>query len=138
MRLAGRDYMGHDLLPIFFSCMTVRGTAAALATTDGQVAAHGSSIAALQSLLTTGLSNYSQQRRGIRIYHTTVHEQVAFDGRCYMYRAVKRVLERQAARVLYRGEARQTLPPMQEWRRFDAADVQPGLFWCEGHWASQY
>ena len=49
-----------------------------------------------------------------------------------MYRAVKRVLEsqRQAARVLYRGEARQTLPPIQE-RRFDAADVQPGLFWCE-------
>ena len=31
-------------------------TAAALATTDGQVAAHGSSIAALQSSLTTGLS----------------------------------------------------------------------------------
>ena len=30
-------------------------TAAALATTDGQVAAHGSSIAALQSSLTTGL-----------------------------------------------------------------------------------
>ena len=30
---------------------------AALATTDGQVAAHGSSIAALQSSLTTGLSN---------------------------------------------------------------------------------
>ena len=27
-----------------------------------------------------------------------------------------------------RGEA---LPPIQEWRRFDAADVQPGLFWCE-------
>ena len=48
-----------------------------------------------------------------------------------MYRAVKRVLERQAARVLYRGKARQTLPPIQEWRRFDAADVQPGLFWCE-------
>ena len=43
----------------------------------------------------------------------------------------KRVLERQAARVLYRGEARQTLPPVQEWRRFDAADVQPGLFWCK-------
>ena len=55
---------------------------------------------------------------------------LAFDGRCYMYRAVKRVLER-AARVLYRGEARQTLPPIQEWRRFDAADVQPGLFCCE-------
>ena len=52
---------------------------------------------------------------------------LAFDGHCYMYRAVKRVLERQAARVLYRGEARQTLPPIQEWRRFDAADVQPGL-----------
>ena len=56
---------------------------------------------------------------------------LAFDGHCYMYRAVKRVLERQAARVLYRGEARQTLPPIGEWRRFDAADVQPGLFWCE-------
>ena len=36
-------------------------TAAALATTDGQVAAHGSSIAALQSLLTTGLSNTADQ-----------------------------------------------------------------------------
>ena len=36
-------------------------TAAALATTDGQVAAHGSSIAALQSLLTTGLSNKADQ-----------------------------------------------------------------------------
>ena len=56
---------------------------------------------------------------------------LAFDGHCYMYRAVKRVLERQAARVLYRGKARQTLPPIQEWRRFDAVDVQPGLFWCE-------
>ena len=29
---------------------------------------------------------------------------LAFDGHCYMYRAVKRVLERQAARVLYRGK----------------------------------
>ena len=38
---------------------------------------------------------------------------LAFDGHCYMYRAVKRVLER-AARVLYRGEARQTLPPILE------------------------
>ena len=36
-------------------------TAAALATTDGQVAAHRSSIAALQSLLTTGLSNKADQ-----------------------------------------------------------------------------
>ena len=36
-------------------------TAAALATTDGQVAAHGSSIAALQSLLTTGLLNKADQ-----------------------------------------------------------------------------
>ena len=36
-------------------------TAAALATTDGQVAAHGSSIAAPQSLLTTGLSNKADQ-----------------------------------------------------------------------------
>ena len=45
---------------------------------------------------------------------------LAFDGHCYMYRAV---LERQAVRVLYWGE-------IQEWRR-DAADVQPGLFWCE-------
>ena len=32
---------------------------------------------------------------------------LAFDGHCYM----SRVLERQAARVLYRGKARQTLPP---------------------------
>ena len=54
--------------------------------------------------------------------HRTVRF-LAFDGHCYMYRAVKRVLERQAARVLYRGKARQTLPPIQEWRRFDAADV---------------
>ena len=38
---------------------------------------------------------------------------LAFDGHCYMYRAVKRVLEQQAARVLYRGEARQTLPPIK-------------------------
>ena len=31
---------------------------------------------------------------------------LAFDGHCYMYRAVKRVLERQAARALQgRGEA---------------------------------
>ena len=36
-------------------------TAAALATTDGQVAAHGSSTAALQSSLTTGLSNKADQ-----------------------------------------------------------------------------
>ena len=36
-------------------------TAAALATTDGQAAAHGSSIAALQSSLTTGLSNKADQ-----------------------------------------------------------------------------
>ena len=59
---------------------------------------------------------------------------LAFDGHCYMYRAV---LERQAARVLYRGEARQTLPPIQEWRRFDAADVQPGLFWCKDLWEAR-
>ena len=36
-------------------------TGAALATTDGQVAAHGSSIAALQSSLTTGLSNKADE-----------------------------------------------------------------------------
>ena len=40
-------------------------TAAALATTDGQVAAHGSSIAALQSSLTTGLSNKADQLEGV-------------------------------------------------------------------------
>ena len=40
---------------------TPLATAAALATTDGQVAAHRSSIAALQSLLTTGLSNKADQ-----------------------------------------------------------------------------
>ena len=54
---------------------------------------------------------------------------LAFDGHCYVQG--REALERQAARVLYRGEARQTLPPIQEWRRFDAADVQPGLFWCK-------
>ena len=47
------------------SCHPVPGaplaTAAALATTDGQVAAHGSSIAALQSSLTTSLSNKADQ-----------------------------------------------------------------------------
>ena len=42
---------------------------------------------------------------------------LAFDGRCYMCRAVKQVLERQAAGVLYRGEARQTLPPIGEGAR---------------------
>ena len=52
---------------------------------------------------------------------------LAFDGHCYMYRAVKRVLERACSTGARRG----TLPPIQEWRRFDAADVQPGLFWCE-------
>ena len=36
-------------------------TAAALATTDGQAAAHGSSSAVLQSFLTTGLSNKADQ-----------------------------------------------------------------------------
>ena len=36
-------------------------TAAALATTDGQVAAHGSSVAALQSSLTTGLAGKADQ-----------------------------------------------------------------------------
>ena len=33
--------------------------------------------------------------------------------------------------MLHRGEARQTLP-VGEWRRFDAADVQPGLFLVRG------
>ena len=39
----------------------IAATAVALASTDGQVAAHGSSIAALQSSLTTGLSNKADQ-----------------------------------------------------------------------------
>ena len=65
------------------------------------------------------------QRRVVAVHQVALRAQ-----HCYMYRAVKRVLERQAAHVLYRGKARQTLPPIQEWRRFDA-DVQPGLFWCE-------
>ena len=40
---------------------------------------------------------------------------LAFDGHCYMYRAVKRVLERQAARVLYRrGEADPAAHPRVE------------------------
>ena len=41
--------------------VTAELASAALATTDGQVAAHGSSIAALQSSLTTGLSNKADQ-----------------------------------------------------------------------------
>ena len=49
-------------------------TAAALATTDGQVAAHGSSIAALQSSLTTGLQQggpVSLRRAGGRTTKST-------------------------------------------------------------------
>ena len=38
-------------------------------------------------------------------------------------------LERQAARVLYRGEARQTLPPIQEWRRLTLRTWRRG---CSG------
>ena len=45
---------------------------------------------------------------------------------------MKRVLERDAWRTLYRGEARQELPPIVEWKRFDPAlPLEPGLFWCE-------
>ena len=50
---AGQQRAGAGIAPL--------ATAAALATTDGQVAAHGSSIAALQSSLTTGLSNKADQ-----------------------------------------------------------------------------
>ena len=46
---------------VFYPRGEAAGTAAALATMDGQVAAHGSSIAALQSSLTTGLSNKADQ-----------------------------------------------------------------------------
>ena len=46
---------------------------------------------------------------------------LCFNGHCYMYRCVKRVLERDAWRTLYRGEARQELPPIVEWKRFDPA-----------------
>ena len=53
---------------------------------------------------------------------------LCFNGRCYMYRCVKRVLERDAWRTLYRGEARQELPPIVEWKR---AAFGAGLFWCE-------
>ena len=57
---------------------------------------------------------------------------LAFDGALLHVQGREAgVGEAGGARVLYRGEARQTLPPIQEWRRFDAADVQPGLFWCE-------
>ena len=48
-----------------------------------------------------------------------------------MYKHVKRVLERQAWRKLYRGEARQELPPIGEWKPFDPTKVEPGLFWRE-------
>ena len=43
-----------------------------------------------------------------------------------MYRCVKR------AGAGCRGEARQELPPIVEWKRFDPAlPLEPGLFWCE-------
>ena len=53
-------------------------TAAALATTDGQVAAHGSSIAALQSSLTTGLSNKAGRRgpEAVQLQHHGGHERL--------------------------------------------------------------
>ena len=55
---------------------------------------------------------------------------LCFNGHCYMYRCVKRVLERDAWRTLYRGEARQELPPIVEWKRFDPAlPLEPG---CSG------
>ena len=38
---------------------------------------------------------------------------LAFDGHCYMYRAVKQVLERQAACVLCRDEARRPCRPSE-------------------------
>ena len=41
---------------------------------------------------------------------------LCFNGHCYMYRCVKRVLERDAWRTLYHGEARQELPPIVEFR----------------------
>ena len=44
---------------------------------------------------------------------------LCFDGHCYMYRCVKRVLERDAWRTLHRSKARQKLPPIVEWKRFD-------------------
>ena len=43
---------------------------------------------------------------------------LVFNRHCCMYRAVKRALERQAARVPGQGKA--DLPPIKEWRRFDA------------------
>ena len=63
---------------------------------------------------------------------------LAFDGHCYMYRAVKRVLERQAARVLNRGKARQTLPPIQEWRRFNCSRACSGVRTCGRRGASSW
>ena len=59
-RLGGRAAGAFFVVRLFFSVLPL-ATAAALATTDGQVAAHGSSIAALQSSLTTGLSNKADQ-----------------------------------------------------------------------------
>ena len=54
---------------------------------------------------------------------------LAFDGHCYMYRAVKRVLERQAARVLYwSGEADPAAHP-----RVEALQRRPpGTGWAGG------
>ena len=45
--------------------------------------------------------------------------------------ALRRVLLGLTVQCVLRRKARQTLPPIQEWRRFDVADVQPGLFWCK-------
>ena len=44
---------------------------------------------------------------------------------------MKRVLERQAARVLTGARRGRPCRPFKSGRRFDAADVQPGLFWYE-------
>ena len=50
-------------------------------------------------------------QRGGQLEPCTPHRVLSVLQHCYMYRCVKRVLERDGWRTLYRGEARQKLPP---------------------------
>ena len=50
---------------------------------------------------------------------------LAFDGALLHVQGLKRVLERQAARVLYQGEARQTLPPIGKWSQLMTVGESP-------------
>ena len=55
---------------------------------------------------------------------------LAFDGHCYMYRAVKRVLERQAARVPTGARRGRPCRPSKSGGALTPRTCS-GLFWCE-------